>query len=118
MKLLGDWNWYLPKRLQRLPKIRLEQAAGGTGAGVGRQTSRTLRARFGGPSRCLDTIRTARSERTETSVEEKTCEEKMARPIQASAVPDAGLTSRRPEGGRQARGSRMTSGISRCVRAW
>jgi RND superfamily putative drug exporter len=28
MKLLGDWNWYLPKRLQWLPKVRLEQAAG------------------------------------------------------------------------------------------
>ncbi len=24
MKLLGDWNWYLPKRLQWLPRIRLE----------------------------------------------------------------------------------------------
>jgi uncharacterized membrane protein YdfJ with MMPL/SSD domain len=24
MKLLGDWNWYLPKRLQWLPKVRLE----------------------------------------------------------------------------------------------
>jgi uncharacterized membrane protein YdfJ with MMPL/SSD domain len=21
MKLLGDWNWYLPRRLQRLPRI-------------------------------------------------------------------------------------------------
>jgi RND superfamily putative drug exporter len=24
MKLLGDWNWYLPKGLQWLPKVRLE----------------------------------------------------------------------------------------------
>ncbi|HEX6712208.1 MAG TPA: MMPL family transporter [Thermoleophilaceae bacterium] len=24
MKLLGDWNWYLPKRLEWLPKVRLE----------------------------------------------------------------------------------------------
>jgi hypothetical protein len=24
MKLLGDWNWYLPKHLQWLPKTRLE----------------------------------------------------------------------------------------------
>jgi len=21
MKLLGDWNWYLPRRLQRMPRI-------------------------------------------------------------------------------------------------
>jgi RND superfamily putative drug exporter len=21
MKLLGDWNWYLPRRLQRIPRI-------------------------------------------------------------------------------------------------
>jgi RND superfamily putative drug exporter len=27
MKLLGDWNWYLPKGLQWLPKIRLEHEA-------------------------------------------------------------------------------------------
>jgi RND superfamily putative drug exporter len=27
MKLLGDWNWYLPKRLQWLPKVRLEHEA-------------------------------------------------------------------------------------------
>jgi uncharacterized membrane protein YdfJ with MMPL/SSD domain len=27
MKLLGDWNWYLPKRLEWLPKIRLEHEA-------------------------------------------------------------------------------------------
>jgi putative drug exporter of the RND superfamily len=24
MKLLGDWNWYLPKRLHWLPKISHE----------------------------------------------------------------------------------------------
>jgi uncharacterized membrane protein YdfJ with MMPL/SSD domain len=24
MKLLGDWNWYLPKRLEWLPEIQLE----------------------------------------------------------------------------------------------
>jgi uncharacterized membrane protein YdfJ with MMPL/SSD domain len=24
MKLLGDWNWYLPKRLHWLPKVRIE----------------------------------------------------------------------------------------------
>jgi RND superfamily putative drug exporter len=24
MKLLGDWNWYLPKRLEWLPKVRHE----------------------------------------------------------------------------------------------
>jgi uncharacterized membrane protein YdfJ with MMPL/SSD domain len=27
MKLLGDWNWYLPKHLEWLPKIRLEHEA-------------------------------------------------------------------------------------------
>jgi uncharacterized membrane protein YdfJ with MMPL/SSD domain len=27
MKLLGDWNWYLPRRLGWLPRIRLEGAA-------------------------------------------------------------------------------------------
>jgi len=21
MKLLGDWNWYLPRKLQRIPRI-------------------------------------------------------------------------------------------------
>ena len=26
MKLLGDWNWYLPKRLSRLPSVRHETA--------------------------------------------------------------------------------------------
>jgi RND superfamily putative drug exporter len=25
MKLLGDWNWYLPRALRWLPKVRLEQ---------------------------------------------------------------------------------------------
>jgi RND superfamily putative drug exporter len=25
MKLLGDWNWWLPKRLQWLPKLELER---------------------------------------------------------------------------------------------
>jgi uncharacterized membrane protein YdfJ with MMPL/SSD domain len=24
MKLLGKWNWYLPKHLEWLPKVRLE----------------------------------------------------------------------------------------------
>jgi RND superfamily putative drug exporter len=28
MKLLGDWNWYLPKRLEWLPKVRLEHEGG------------------------------------------------------------------------------------------
>jgi uncharacterized membrane protein YdfJ with MMPL/SSD domain len=27
MKLLGDWNWYLPKRLGWLPRVRLEHEA-------------------------------------------------------------------------------------------
>ena len=27
MKLLGDWNWYLPKRLEWLPKVPLEHEA-------------------------------------------------------------------------------------------
>jgi uncharacterized membrane protein YdfJ with MMPL/SSD domain len=26
MKLLGDWNWYLPKRLDWLPKVAHEPA--------------------------------------------------------------------------------------------
>jgi uncharacterized membrane protein YdfJ with MMPL/SSD domain len=26
MKLLGDWNWYLPRRLSWLPKFEHEQA--------------------------------------------------------------------------------------------
>jgi RND superfamily putative drug exporter len=25
MKLLGDWNWYLPKKLGWLPKLNVEQ---------------------------------------------------------------------------------------------
>ena len=24
MKLLGDWNWYLPRRLRRLPALAVE----------------------------------------------------------------------------------------------
>src|SRR5215218_9094744 len=27
MKLLRDWNWYLPTRLEWLPRVRLEQEA-------------------------------------------------------------------------------------------
>jgi RND superfamily putative drug exporter len=27
MKLLGDWNWYLPRRLEWLPKVRIEHEA-------------------------------------------------------------------------------------------
>jgi RND superfamily putative drug exporter len=26
MKLLGDWNWYLPRGLRWLPKVQLERA--------------------------------------------------------------------------------------------
>lgn len=26
MKLLGDWNWYLPRRLEWLPRLEHEQA--------------------------------------------------------------------------------------------
>jgi putative drug exporter of the RND superfamily len=26
MKLLGDWNWYLPRWLEWLPRIKLEGA--------------------------------------------------------------------------------------------
>jgi len=26
MKLLGDWNWYLPKRLEWLPKVKREES--------------------------------------------------------------------------------------------
>jgi uncharacterized membrane protein YdfJ with MMPL/SSD domain len=29
MKVLGDWNWYLPKWLQWLPRSRHEAADGG-----------------------------------------------------------------------------------------
>jgi RND superfamily putative drug exporter len=32
MKLLGDWNWYLPQRLQWLPRVRHEPAPEGAGA--------------------------------------------------------------------------------------
>jgi RND superfamily putative drug exporter len=31
MKLLGDWNWYLPRWLRWLPKLEQEQSAGGQG---------------------------------------------------------------------------------------
>ena len=27
MKLLGDWNWYLPKPLQWLPRVSIESEA-------------------------------------------------------------------------------------------
>jgi putative drug exporter of the RND superfamily len=29
MKLLGDWNWYLPKRLQWIPELKHEAPAYG-----------------------------------------------------------------------------------------
>ena len=32
MKLLGDWNWYLPKRLDWLPRLEHEQAPEGAKA--------------------------------------------------------------------------------------
>ena len=32
MKLLGDWNWYLPSWLEWLPQIRRRAAAGGPAA--------------------------------------------------------------------------------------
>ena len=32
MKLLGDWNWYLPRWLQWLPDVRVESPAGQAGA--------------------------------------------------------------------------------------
>jgi RND superfamily putative drug exporter len=32
MKLLGDWNWYLPKRLEWLPRVRHEPAPEAAGA--------------------------------------------------------------------------------------
>jgi RND superfamily putative drug exporter len=47
MRILGQWNWYLPKWLEWLPDLRIEgtappvmerntqQAAGGTQIGVG-----------------------------------------------------------------------------------
>jgi RND superfamily putative drug exporter len=28
MKLLGEWNWYLPRRLERLPSLSPETMAG------------------------------------------------------------------------------------------
>jgi hypothetical protein len=31
MKLLGDWNWYLPRRLEWLPRLQVE----GTGTTEG-----------------------------------------------------------------------------------
>jgi len=35
MKLLGDWNWYLPHRLEWLPRLSGEPASGDrTPAGV------------------------------------------------------------------------------------
>ena len=27
MKLLGDWNWYLPRRLEWLPQVEAERSA-------------------------------------------------------------------------------------------
>ncbi|MDP2709604.1 MAG: MMPL family transporter [Solirubrobacteraceae bacterium] len=33
MKLLGDWNWYLPRRLSWLPRERTGQVAGATAGG-------------------------------------------------------------------------------------
>jgi hypothetical protein len=40
MKLLGDWNWYFPARLEWLPEVSLEAdttkpATAGPGAGLG-----------------------------------------------------------------------------------
>jgi len=29
MKLLGDWNWYLPSWLEWLPRIKMEESGGG-----------------------------------------------------------------------------------------
>ena len=34
MKLLGEWNWYLPKRLEWLPQLNVEPAERGEGGGV------------------------------------------------------------------------------------
>jgi putative drug exporter of the RND superfamily len=28
MRLLGDWNWYLPRWLDWLPRVELERAPG------------------------------------------------------------------------------------------
>ena len=36
MKLLGDWNWYLPKWLEWLPRLEHEEGAGSTGRAGGR----------------------------------------------------------------------------------
>jgi RND superfamily putative drug exporter len=33
MKLLGDWNWYLPRRLEWLPRLNAEPGPGGAGRG-------------------------------------------------------------------------------------
>jgi uncharacterized membrane protein YdfJ with MMPL/SSD domain len=32
MKLLGDWNWYLPRWLTWLPRLQVEQAGPGANA--------------------------------------------------------------------------------------
>jgi hypothetical protein len=48
MKLLGDWNWYFPERLEWLPEVSLEGTAakpaatpeGGVGMGVEKRGSR------------------------------------------------------------------------------
>jgi uncharacterized membrane protein YdfJ with MMPL/SSD domain len=34
MKMLGDWNWYLPRGLSWLPRVRFDGAHGGPGAGA------------------------------------------------------------------------------------
>jgi RND superfamily putative drug exporter len=34
MKLLGDWNWYLPSWLEWLPRIRMEESGGGESLGT------------------------------------------------------------------------------------
>jgi RND superfamily putative drug exporter len=33
MKLLGDWNWYLPRWLERLPRLQVEGQPTSVGAG-------------------------------------------------------------------------------------
>jgi putative drug exporter of the RND superfamily len=38
MKLLGDWNWYLPRRLEWLPRLQLE-GVGSTGAAARESSS-------------------------------------------------------------------------------
>ena len=45
MKLLGDWNWYLPKRLDWLPKISHEHAVARAGEGVARTSRRPAERR-------------------------------------------------------------------------